>query len=463
MDGVGEVRARDASSAHGSAKRTAHRRRHVGRKAQCRLRWDARPARALRHGRGRAKPRLTRDVIRHDDAATHKISRLTSRTKLQQYHNHGHGRCPPAWKTLSASFTLLLGPSKVVRRATLREMCATSSTPWPVWASLFANAVLFTAKLACFLLTGSLAVAASLVDSTIDLIAQGVMALASRSSASRADPNYPVGKARLEAVSVILVAALFAMGAGEVVQQCARRLALGDARNVELTASTLALLVAVVCVKLALFVACWRHRATSSTVHALAFDHVSDVASNTVALLAVSASGTRLGRHLVGPSRAWTLDPAGGLLISLAIFFGWGAITWDHVTKLVGRHASSDLVRRVEALVDAHHPLLTRDACRCYHAGEKILVELEVVMPPETTVRMSHDVCLRLQDAVEAMEEVERAFVHVDYASRRAPEHRADRGRGDHRRLGSDVSLLCGEGEEPAFDTVDVARSTTMV
>jgi divalent metal cation (Fe/Co/Zn/Cd) transporter len=39
--------------------------------------------------------------------------------------------------------------------------------PWPVWASLVANAVLFAAKLACYIATGSLAVAASLVDSTV--------------------------------------------------------------------------------------------------------------------------------------------------------------------------------------------------------------------------------------------------------------------------------------------------------
>jgi hypothetical protein len=39
--------------------------------------------------------------------------------------------------------------------------------PWPVWASLAANVVLFAAKLACYLTTRSLAIAASLVDSTV--------------------------------------------------------------------------------------------------------------------------------------------------------------------------------------------------------------------------------------------------------------------------------------------------------
>ena len=70
-------------------------------------------------------------------------------------------------------------------------------------------------------------------------------------------------------------------------------------------------------------------------------------------------------------------DPIGGMIIALAVIAGWGAITWEHVTKLMGRHAAEELVRRVEAIADAHHPLLKRDALRCYHAGEGVLVELE--------------------------------------------------------------------------------------
>ena len=50
-----------------------------------------------------------------------------------------------------------------------------------------------------------------------------------------------------------------------------------------------------------------------------------------------------------------------------------------------------------------------------------------VVMPSEMTVRQSHDICLGLQDTIEAMHEVERAFVHVDYVARRYPEHKTER------------------------------------
>ena len=90
------------------------------------------------------------------------------------------------------------------------------ASSWPVWASLAGNAALFAAKLACFLATGSLAVAASCVDSTADLLAQGLLALAANATRNGGrDPRYPVGKARLEAVAVIVVAAFYAAGAGD--------------------------------------------------------------------------------------------------------------------------------------------------------------------------------------------------------------------------------------------------------
>jgi hypothetical protein len=58
-------------------------------------------------------------------------------------------------KTKTKSCTKALVPPSMAR------------LPWPVWASLAANAILFAAKLVCYITTGSYAVAASLVDSTV--------------------------------------------------------------------------------------------------------------------------------------------------------------------------------------------------------------------------------------------------------------------------------------------------------
>ena len=101
-----------------------------------------------------------------------------------------------------------------------------SAFSWPIWASLLANIALFSVKLACFLRAKSLAVAASLLDSTLDLLAQCLLAVAA-ALGERPDPRFPVGARRLEAAAVIVVAAVFAVGAAEVATECVSRLARG--------------------------------------------------------------------------------------------------------------------------------------------------------------------------------------------------------------------------------------------
>jgi hypothetical protein len=60
---------------------------------------------------------------------------------------------------------------------------------------------------------------------------------------------------------------------------------------------------------------------------------------------------------------------------------------------------------------------------RAYHFGPKYLVELEIVMPANMTLAESHDVGIRLQHKIEALEQVERCFVHTDYQKRDVDDH----------------------------------------
>ena len=60
---------------------------------------------------------------------------------------------------------------------------------------------------------------------------------------------------------------------------------------------------------------------------------------------------------------------------------------------------------------------------RAYHFGPRFLVELEIVMHPDTPLRESHDCGILLQHKIEALPAVERAFVHIDYAHRDDDDH----------------------------------------
>jgi len=373
-----------------------------------------------------------------------------------------------------------------------------SAFSWPIWASLLANIALFSVKLACFLRAKSLAVAASLLDSTLDLLAQCLLAVAA-ALGERPDPRFPVGARRLEAAAVIVVAAVFAVGAAEVATECVSRLARGaSAPTPTLTKTDLFLLSGVVAAKLALFAACVAFtrseraadRLVSPSIKALAADHAADALTNGVALLA--AFGAAAANAKRWSTLARLADPLGGLVIAVAVFVGWGVQAWDHVSKLVGKRASRETRAKIRAKVEERRraflssagssdddergeslgeslglerslsspPLMERnignigpsrrfvfdvDAIRAYHGGERVVVEAEVVMAPETTLRESHDACLLLQQDLESMDEVERAFVHADYAKRAAPEHAGDASRATEARIRHQSARSHGE------------------
>lgn len=71
-----------------------------------------------------------------------------------------------------------------------------------------------------------------------------------------------------------------------------------------------------------------------------------------------------------------------------------------------------------------HSPAIRQiDTVRAYHSGPRLIVEVDVVMDPESTLRATHDIAEELQIKLESLPDVERAYVHVDYETDHRPEH----------------------------------------
>jgi divalent metal cation (Fe/Co/Zn/Cd) transporter len=71
-----------------------------------------------------------------------------------------------------------------------------------------------------------------------------------------------------------------------------------------------------------------------------------------------------------------------------------------------------------------HSPLIVAiDTVRAWHSGPRIIVEVDIVIDQNQTVKESHDVAEALQIKIESLPDVERAYVHIDYETDHAPEH----------------------------------------
>lgn len=61
-----------------------------------------------------------------------------------------------------------------------------------------------------------------------------------------------------------------------------------------------------------------------------------------------------------------------------------------------------------------------------YHAGDKLNVEVDIVLDESMSLRDSHDLGESLQYVLESVPGVERAFVHADYWEGNLPSHMLD-------------------------------------
>jgi cation diffusion facilitator family transporter len=181
------------------------------------------------------------------------------------------------------------------------------------------NLLLLIAKIYVGVVSNSKSMWASLADSFVDLLSQVVLSLAAKYSRKH-NPDYPVGRSRLEALSVLACAFIMIMASMEVVQFSINDLVNGFNGEIpELYLQTIMIVIISLGIfgKLVLHIYCRFANKTSNSdaLAALAEDHMNDVVSNSVALatafIAVYSKG------------GWWVDPVGAIVISIAIIYRW--------------------------------------------------------------------------------------------------------------------------------------------
>ncbi|MEW5319854.1 MAG: hypothetical protein WDW38_010975 [Sanguina aurantia] len=285
------------------------------------------------------------------------------------------------------------------------------------------NILLFGAKIYAFYVSHSKAVLASMVDSIVDLVSQAVIFLAEHLS-KKADPRFPVGRARLEALGVLACACIMSISAYEVIQLAGLDLYNvwgqgGDIPVLNIDAVLYVVLGSATILKVICYAVCVGLQKQSDSMAALAEDHLNDVMSNVAAMATASVA--------VWLPRFWYTDPVAGIVISLVIVWRWLSIAQNQVDKLTGRGAPPDFIEQLQVLASQQQGITQVDCIRAYHFGPRFIVEMEIVMPQETPLKLVHDISLTLQHKLEALDEVERAFVHCDYQHRDEPEHKVER------------------------------------
>ncbi|XP_019224128.1 PREDICTED: metal tolerance protein 4-like isoform X2 [Nicotiana attenuata] len=245
--------------------------------------------------------------------------------------------------------------------------------------SNYANVVLLALKIYATVKSGSLAIAASTLDSLLDLMAGGILWLTHLSMKNINIYKYPIGKLRVQPVGIIIFAAIMA---------------------------TLATVV-----KLALWLYC--RSSGNNIVRAYAKDHYFDVVTNVVGLVAA----------VLGDKFYWWIDPVGALILAIYTISNWSGTVLENAASLVGQSAPPEYLQKLTYLVIRHPQVKRVDTVRAYTFGVLYFVEVDIELPEDLPLKEAHTIGETLQINLEKLPDVERAFVHLDFECEHKPEH----------------------------------------
>ncbi|KAK2969117.1 hypothetical protein RJ640_028581 [Escallonia rubra] len=262
--------------------------------------------------------------------------------------------------------------------------------------------------------SGSLAIAASTLDSLLDLMAGGILWFTHLSMKNINIYKYPIGKLRVQPVGIIVFAAIMATLGFQVLVQAIEEL-IKDKASEKMTSDQLiwlcTIMITATVVKLALWLYC--RSSGSDIVRAYAKDHYFDVITNVVGLVAA----------ILGDKFLWWIDPVGAIVLAIYTITNWSGTVYENAVSLVGHSAPPEVLQKMTYLVIRHPHVKRIDTVRAYTFGVLYFVEVDIELPEDLPLMEAHAIGESLQIKLEKLPEVERAFVHLDFECDHKPEH----------------------------------------
>jgi len=278
-------------------------------------------------------------------------------------------------------------------------------------SSLAVSLAVLAIKYGAYLLTGSVALYSDALESIINVVTAVAAIVAIRSAARPADAEHPYGHHKAEYLSAVVVGAMILVAAVAILREAYGAVLAPkpiDAPWIGLAVNTVATVINFVWSSV-LIRQGRRHR--SAALVADGKHLLVDV---------VTSLGVLVGVVLVVLTGIDVLDAAIAALVALHVLrSGWGVIR-DSTSGLLDESAPAEELTRIREVISLNtgdaietHDLRTR------HAGRTTFIEFHLVVPGSMSVERSHEICDRLEAAVQTALEGAVVMIHVE------PDHEA--------------------------------------
>ncbi|WP_101675188.1 cation diffusion facilitator family transporter [Alloalcanivorax mobilis] len=285
-------------------------------------------------------------------------------------------------------------------------------------ASVLVALLLIAVKTVAWLLTGSVSLLASLIDSIMDSLASLVNFAAIRYSLVPADAEHRFGHGKAEALAGLGQALLIAGSALFLVREAVDKLI--HPRPIEATSVGVAVMVFSIVMTVLLLL--WqRHvvkRTGSTAIEADALHYASDLAMNLSIIVVLLASGFGFEQ----------LDGVAGLVIAALILRSAWKIGWQASQLLLDRELPGEVRDVISTVVAEHEQALGFHDLRTRQSGRTQFIQLHVDMDETLPLRVAHDLGESIRKRINEYYPSADVIIHHDPVAER-PHVAVKRGR----------------------------------
>lgn len=277
--------------------------------------------------------------------------------------------------------------------------------------SLAVSLAVLAIKFGAYLLTGSVALYSDAMESIINVLTAVAAIVAIRSAARPPDPEHPYGHDKAEYLSAVMVGAMIVIAGLAILWEAYGAIVVPkpiEAPWIGVVVNAVATVINAVWSGVLLRQG-RKHRSAALVAdgrHLLA-----DV---------VTSLGVVVGVVLVVLTEIDVLDAVIAVLVALHVLWsGWGVIRQNGSGLLDESVPAAELARIREVIsLNAAETIETHDL-RTRHAGRTIFIDFHLVVPGRMSVERSHEICDRLEAALQKEFEGAVVMIHVE------PEHEA--------------------------------------
>lgn len=279
------------------------------------------------------------------------------------------------------------------------------------YASVAVASTLIAAKLGAYLLTESVSILSSLIDSSTDLMASLVTLLAVRQALRPADANHRYGHGKAEALAALAQAAFIAGSAVLLSVEAVRRIF----RPEPIAEGTIGVAVMLLSIVLTAGLITFQRRVQAATgsvaIGADRLHYAGDLLMNSAviaAILLTEATGLAI------------VDPLFGIGIALFLLNGARGVARDALDVLMDRELGQEERDRIAALARAEPGVRGLHDLRTRNAGTGCFIELHLELDGTLTLTAAHEIA----DRVELR--LRQAFVNAEVLVHQEPAGLAD-------------------------------------